>query len=1008
MKWTSFFLTRPVTALVINIMLIVLGVLAFRTLHIDEYPKIIIPKITVSTVYRNASADTIEKEVTDPLEAALSLVEGVDSISSESMSGESKIRLTFSSSVSMDRAVNQVNEQIGRIRGRLPLDAETPEIERGGERGQAIFYLSVKSNTLSGAALTHFTNLHIKNHFQGIEGAGNVQVWGPRYAMKISLDPVALFELRISPDAIVNVLKKNELLLQAGSLHQNEPINLDVVAKSASDYNNMIVGINGDVPVLLGDVASVNLIEDERNTQITDNGQKTVLIAISKASDANVLKVTDAIRKKVPIVNNEIHGQAEISIETDKSIFVRESLKTIYRTIIEACLLVILIIFLFLRHIRITLVPLVTIPISLIATFFALKIFGLSINTITLLALVLAVGLVVDDAIVVLENIFRYREQGLSAFKAAEKGVSEIGFAIIAMTLTLISVFLPLIFVSDITGTILREFAIALSAAVFFSGITALTLSPLMSAHMLKREPKENSLSLAIKRAISSLDRGYNRALHVLFDRRILIYCSLLAIIGLGIFLYSRLEHNLLPKEDRGIIGAFIPAMPGYDQNAMEPYKEQAELIFREQKEIENTLSFSFPNGTYIVSLLKPWGMRDVHAEKIVDRIRELIRDIPSVEIYPWSLNTGLSALKDENNEDASIAVALKSAKSYEELEAIANALVETISEGNILKDARSDLNMNQKAYSIEILREPMAALGIDEKMLSVAIQIFSDRMRTSFFKLGGLNYEVFLQSDLLKDDLSEIYVSTKTKDQVPLSTVAKIKRKVQSPVLKHLDQMRTVTILATIDKNTSLSSAKAYLDEIVKKNIPHDIVVSYQGALAMQEKSSKTLAMLFLAGLLFIFAIMAIQFEDFIDPMIILVTVPMAIIGAVFLLWATKTGTNLYTQVGMLTLIGLITKHGILLTEFVSHHRLLGMNLREAIFMAATWRFRPIIMTTAATVLGALPLVITGGAGVEARASIGLVIIGGMIFGTILTLFVLPTVIFSVYRLREKIWPSR
>jgi len=1004
MKWLNFFIDRPVTACVINIMMVVCGLLALSGLLVDEYPQIIVPRLSVETNYRNASALTVEKEVTGPIEDALAVVEGLEAISSESKSGESQVYLSFKAGISMDRAVIQVNEQLSRIKSRLPEDAGTPKLTRGGDRGQAVFYLTVKSNSLSGAALRHFTNTHIKSHFQGIDGSAQVQVWGPEYAMNIELDELALFDQKISPEQIVSVLKNNELLLQAGTRGANEPINLDVVAKNSRDYERLIIGKNADVPVLLQDVAQVSLIEDSRAFRLRVNGQNAVMLAISKASDGNILKVTDAIRALIPKINDEIKGIAEISIEADKSLFVRESLKTIYKTIFEACILVLLIIFLFLRHLRATLVPLVTIPISLTATFFALKIFGLSINIITLLAMVLAVGLVVDDAIVVLENIFRFKEQGFGSKEAARKGTQEIAFAIIAMTLTLISVYIPLAFVSDITGVILREFAITLASAVFFSGIVALTLSPLMCAYLLKKTPAENKLSLVIEKIITKIERSYNLALPKLFNHKKAVYVFLALILGLGLFLNTRLSSDLLPKEDRGLIGAFIPQVPGFDLDDLEPYQALVEQIFIDQPEVERTLTFAFSDGVQIVSILKPWAQRTVHAEKIVERIRNLSSSIPTINAQPWSDNIGLSALQDSSGENASVAIAIKSAKSYDDIALVAQNLADALRKDDFLKDARSDLNMNQKTFSVEILREPLAALGIDEKTLSIALQTFADRMRPSEFKLEGQRYNVFLSSSAPNDDLSMIYVSTKSGEQVPLATVAKVKRDVQAPTLKHLNQMRTATVRANLSLKTSLGEAKTYLDKVVKQQVPSDMAISYEGALAVQEKTSKTFFMLFLAGLVFIFAVMAIQFEGILDPLIILVTVPLASVGGIFMLYMTNTGTNLYTQVGMLTLIGLITKHGILLTEFVTHHRLQGMDLKTAIREAARFRFRPIVMTTAAMVLGALPLITSSGAGSEARASIGLVIVGGMIFGTILTLFVLPLVILSVYNLKEKI----
>lgn len=1007
MKWINFFIDRPVTATVINLMLVVCGILAFRGMVVDEYPRIIVPKIKVHTGYSNASAETVEKEITGPIEEAMSLVEGVETIASSSRNGASEVRLRFVPTVSMDRAVMQVSEQLARITAQLPKEADPPQIKRGDDEGSAFMFLGVKSKELTGSALTHFTKTHIKNHFQGIEGVAEVEVMGAPHAIVISLDSLAMHSMQVGVAQIVKVLKENEQLLQAGRMRSNEPISLDNVAKDEEDYRRMIVGLNAEVPVRLGDVAKVNLVDDDKEQKIRVDGQNAVLIPISKAPDGNNLAVADAVTKMVDKVNQEIRGKAVVSIESDHSVFVRASLETIFRTIFEACALVILIIFLFLRHLRATLVPLVTIPISLMATFFAMKMFGLSINTITLLAMVLAVGLVVDDAIVVLENIFRYREQGLSSFEAAKKGASEIGFAIIAMTITLMSVFLPLAFVSDITGVILREFAVTLAAAVFFSGIVALTLSPMMSAYLLKAHIKEGPISKKVEDGIKAVERGYQRFLTAIFDKRIYVFASVFVLVVGGIFLYRGLVSDLLPKEDRGIIGAHIPLVPGFDLDDMEPYVGRVEQIFLQQEGIERSLVIGFSNGVQVVSVLKPWADRKEHAEKVVESIREAVASIPTVDVYPWSWNVGLSALADGSHDRADIVVALKSVGTYEDLEVVATKLAEKMRQDGVLIDSRSDLNMNQKAFSIKMLREPVAALGIDEKSVSLTLQAYADRVRASAFRLDGQRYHVYLEPDKPTEDLNSIYIGTKSGESVPLSTVARVKNEVQAPVLKHLNQMRTAHVLASLGPASSLSEAKEYLDKVVEEIVPKEFSVSYEGAIAMQKKSGQTFLLLFFAGLVFIFAVMAIQFEGIIDPLIILFTVPLACIGGVLILWMTKNGTNLYTQVGMLTLIGLITKHGILLTEFVSTQRR-EMPLREAVFLAAKLRFRPIVMTTAATVLGALPLVLSRGAGVEARASIGLVIVGGMIFGTALTLFVLPLAIYSVHSIKDRIVHNR
>ncbi|MCA9508132.1 MAG: efflux RND transporter permease subunit [Myxococcales bacterium] len=1002
MKWTNFFIERPVTAVVVNIMLVISGLLAFKGLLIDEYPRIIVPKLSVETSYSNASTETIEKEITTPIEEKLSLVEGLEKISSESRAGHSKIHLWFSPKISMDRAFIQVNEQVSRISGKLPKEADPPRINRSGG-GEPFLYLTVKSSALMGAELTHFTSTHIKNSFQGIDGLAEVKVWGPPYIMSVVLDPLAMHNQNIEPAQIVEVLKKNELLLQAGQTKSGQPIDLDVVARNPSDYEQMIIGNNSGAPVYLGDIAQIRLMDDDQEGIFRVDGQRAILIALVKASDANVLEVTKAVKKIIPKVNRDLRGKAHVYIESDKSIFVSESLKTIYKTIIEACILVLLIIFLFLRHVRATLIPLVTIPISLCATFLALKIFGLSINIISLLAMVLAVGLVVDDAIVVLENIFRYREQGLSALEAAKKGTQEIGFAIIAMTLTLMSVFLPLIFVSDITGALLREFAITLAAAVFFSGIVALSLSPLMCAKLLQKPAHENSIGRTILAGIIWLEKTYALLLHRFFNHQKIVYACLAVVIVCGAFVYQKLDSNLIPKEDRGIIGASIPDIPGFDSDDMDTYVDQVEQLFLSRSEVLKTLTSINEGYSHVIAILKPWKERKKHAETIVEEIRDEVKQLP-LAVYPWSDNIGLDALQDDSNSDSSIVVAIKSPKSYVEIERIASALSERFGNDGILKDAHSDLNMNQLSIAVVLKREALTQLNISEKNISMALQTMSDRMRASSFNLEGQSYSVYLSSSSQVKDLELVYLSTKNGTQVPLSTVANIDYRVQAPTLRHLNQMRTAQVLANLSDSTSLSDARNYLDKTIPDIVPADMSVSYEGALGMQERSSKTFALLFLAGLIFIFAIMAIQFEDIIDPLIILLTVPFACIGGAFLLWVMGEGTNLYTQLGMLTLIGLITKHGILLTEFVSSKRKIGVDLKSAVFEAARLRFRPIIMTTAAMVLGALPLIISSGAGSEARRAIGIVIVGGLTFGTLLVLFVLPISIYSVYSLRTRL----
>lgn len=994
MKFVSFFIERPVTAIVINAMLVICGLLAFFSLTVDEYPKIVVPKLTIRVILPNASSETIEKEVTDPLEQGLAKIGGITKMISESSDQESRVQLYFSHKISMDKAVSLVNEELLKIKSILPKEAREPELRRVQDEG-SLYYLGLKSSTLRGAALAHFANVEVKNHFSGLDGVAEARVLGPAYAMRISLDQVAMHSQKVDVFEVIKVLKESESMLSAGTLNRSEPISFDVVPKSSQDYEGLIVHRNDRVPVFLRDIANIELVQDERNLNIKIDGQDAVMIEVKKSADANILEVANAVKKLILKLNTELKGQIVFESLHDQSIFVRESLGTIYRTIFEACLLVLFIILIFLRNLKAILIPLITIPISLIGTFLALKIFNASINTITLLAMVLAVGLVVDDAIVILENIFRYIENGLSPKEAAKKGGEEIGFAIIAMTLTLVAVFLPLAFVSDLSGELLKEFAIALSSAVLFSGVTALTLSPLMCAFLLKHEINNNKISLKIEKFLNKIEQAYKKIFTIIFEKKLITFLSLFVLIIMGIFLYKKIPQNLLPKEDRGFVGVFIPHIAGFTVEDMEPYVDQVEEILLRHEEKERILTFGFMKGTNLILPLKKWQNRKKSQEDLVNEIRKEVSIIPSANIWPWGLDTGLEALKEDDSENAQVVIAFKTTKPYVYLEEHLKILVEKWQKEGLLQDVRKDLSFTKKTHLVTPDREQMASLGITETQISLALQAFSDRISPVYYKYDGQRYQVYIDSQNNIESINDIYIKTAGEEEILLSAIATTKEMIKPESLKHFGQMRTANVFANIPKGKSLSDVERIIDEGLSEVIPHDITPIKRGALAMKDEANRGFLLLFLAGLIFIFAIMAIQFESFFYPFIILLTVPMALIGAIFFLWLFKADMNIYTQLGMLTLIGLITKHGILLTEFIKQKLHEGFELKKAIFMAVSLRFRPILMTTLCTILGALPLITQKGAGMEARSSLGIVIVGGMILGTILTLFVLPVIIY-------------
>jgi multidrug efflux pump len=994
MNITTYFLKHPVVALILNTMIVIIGILSFNSLSVREYPEVHFPKVHIQTHYPNASAEVVENTVTNPLEDRLAGIEGIDTITSDSKYGASHIYLTFQNGISIDKSLIAIREAMGLAN--LPREVKPPVVERKtASDGMPFMIISLESYLMDFAELTHYANLNLKNIFRGIKGVASAEVWGQPYTYNILLDARKMYAFGINADDVFNALQKGNLSLPVGKFQNKISVTLNSDLKTIKDYEELIVKEKKSLqpPVLLKQIADIKLQTDDNRFRIRINGKPGLCIAIQQANDANLLEVSTLVHNQLRDVKQTLSHDLKMDIIQDKADFVRHSLKNVKSSIFEAIIFVLIIIFLFLRNFKATIIPLVTIPISLIGSFIFLKCFGFSINIITILAMVLAIGLVVDDAIIVLENIQRHIDKGLLPFNAAIKGAKEIGFAIVAMTLTLTSVYAPLAFIKGTIGELFIEFAVALAGSVLVSGVVALTLSPYMCAKFLQNN--HNPLFPKIDEFLDRFTAYYDNVL-----RGFLLYkksCLLVFLVAFGlIFTLSQIiPSETAPKEDRNLIGIYVPPIPGKDINTMEQKIELIENNIKPIPEAEHSLVFMGDWGGNILLPLKPQSSRTRSAQEVIDSLKPFVTKIPSLDVHPWSWHSGLPGVNDSAN-NGELSLVISTAESYSNLFDAVEKVRKTLDDQKVFKNIKHDLKLNTPSYIIDADTNAMAHLNISYKQIAKTIEVFFSGDQSLTFSKDGLFYTITLKGKQSPWDLNELYVTNESGKRISLGVVAKMIPTSGAETLYHYNQMRSVVLTADLPKGEYFdNSMKTFFTE-VSKDLPSAYKKTWSGNAKTFGESKKIMITLFFLAIIFIFAILAVQFENFIDPCIILLTVPLACLGALILVWISNGSINIFTQIGLITLIGLITKHGILIVEF-SNQLEKELTLNEAIIQASSLRLRPILMTTGCMIFGAIPLMLSNDAGHEAQRAIGIVLVGGLSFGTLFTLFMLPTVCFMI-----------
>ncbi len=998
MRLPVFFLERPVFATVLNAMILIIGFLAYLNLGVREYPKVSLPILTVQVYYPNASADVVETEIAAKLEEALSGVEGIETLSSSSKYGQASVELSFKAGVDISKAQSNVRERLSMTA--LPEEAKDPIIRQQSGDSEPFFYISVDGDNHSIVELTHLINLYLKNSLKAIKGVSMLNIMGDQYTMTVALDREKMLTHSIDANGVLSALRRHNVSLPGGRFQEAIPITLDMRVLSPEDLKEIPVSHTKTSVVRLKDIATISLGRGVMSQIVHSGGRNVAFVGIIKSSDGNPLDISNEIHDRMDQFQSVMPDGVNVKINFDKTKFIRGSISSVQKSILEAILLVILIVFLFLRNFRATLIPLVAIPLSLVGVLSLMAAFGLSINTITLLAMVLAVGLVVDDAIVVLENIHRHIEEGKSPLKAAKDGSREIGFAIVAMTLTLASVYIPIAFIQDAIGQIFFEFAVTLAGAVIVSGVVALTFTPLMCGYLLKKESKATPQALSSFKALRFFDRGldrmtrfYKKALGVSLKWPKAMAGACVGILVLCIVLFQTIPQAITPKEDRGVVGIFVPYLDGASLEEFGGYLKHVEKEVKDIKEALTYLSFAGSWGGQVVVPLKPWDERSRSAAQVVEDLRQRVKKVPTIQAYPWSWDSGIPGVEATSTQDGAITVQFLTIGSYENLSKIMDELRKACEEEkSTFVDCHHNLRFNSSGFRIVIDREKLASTTLTPLHISNVLAIMMDQNLHLEFSKEGVRYPIALKPQTLPYHLEEIYAFNEEGTPFPLSYFMTLEKTVTPKELSHYNQFRAAQFNVSLAPHVTFSDAIERLSKIIDKIVPEDIQHEFTGVAKKLEESSSMMVLLILVALIFVYAILAIQFESFADPFIIMFTVPLAVLGALISVYALDRTLDIFTQIGLVTLIGLITKHGILIVEFANQKmKEAGAEIDTVIKEAAALRLRPILMTTGAMVFGAIPLILSSGAGAEARQAIGIVLVGGLLLGTLLTLFVIP-----------------
>src|SRR5690349_3497375 len=1003
MRFTDLFIRRPVLAIVVNLVILIAGLQSIRSLSVRQYPRSDIAVVQVTTSYVGANADLVRGFITTPLERVIASADGIDYMESQSAQGMSTISVHLKLNYDTNAALTQIQSKVAQVRNDLPPEAEAPVIDLETADDQfAAMYLGFSSTDLDQNQITDYLTRVVQPKLSAISGVQRADILGGRtFAMRIWLKPDQMAARGVSPSDVHDALSKNNYLSALGST-KGDAVSVNLVAntdmRTAEDFRQMVIKQQNGVVVRLGEIADVVLGAENYDSDVRFNGESATFMGIWVLPTSNSLDVIKQVRAALPGIKSELPQGMNLGIPYDSTEYIQDAINEVLHTLTETLLIVVVVIFLFLGSFRSVLIPVIAIPISLIGAVFIMLIAGFTINLLTLLAIVLSVGLVVDDAIVMVENVERHLHEGKTPFRAAIDAARELVGPIIAMTITLAAVYAPIGIQGGLTGALFREFAFTLAGAVIASGIVALTLSPMMGSKLLRAGDTEKGFAGWINRRFDGVRRTYTRTLAGTLNYRpvVLVLWAVVVILIVPFYIFS--QRELAPAEDQGVVFGVIQASPNSTIDQTNLYTQEVYDVYRAFPESQSIFQITSPSGGFGGMVTKPWSERKKTAQQLLLESTGPLSKIAGVRVIPLTP----PALPGGGNFPVDFVIA--SPGEPQQLIQFANQLVGKAMASGLFIYADSDLKFDQPQAEVVFDRDKLRAQGVD---LSQAGQDLSTMLGGNYvnrFSIQGRSYKVIPQikrsERLTAEQLSQIYVTGSQDKLVPLSTFASLKTTTEPRDLKKFQQLNAVRIQGVVPPGVPLDKALSLLEDEAKTILPQGFTVDYGGeSRQLRVEGSKFLGTFLLSAVL-IYLVLAAQFESFRDPFIILVgSVPLAISGALMFSFLGFTTLNIYSQVGLITLVGLVSKNGILIVEFANHLQETGKDKLAAIIEAATTRLRPILMTTAATVVGHFPLVLAKGPGAGARNSIGIMLVSGMIIGTLFTLFVVP----SIYMLVAK-----
>jgi len=1003
MNIASLSIKRPVLATVMSIVVVIFGLIGFSYLGIREFPSVDPPIITVTTNYNGANPDVIESQITEPLEESINGVAGIQTLSSISSDGRSTVTVEFDLSVDLDDAANDVRDKVSAAIKKLPEDADPPIVTKSDANSDAIFSLTVQSDRKTLLELTELGNNVFKERLQTIKGVSEIRIWGEKkFAMKFNLDPEKMAAYNLTVVEVNQALLAQNVELPSGRIEGND-VELTIRTfgrlTTEEEFNNLIISKEGIDIIRLKDIGRAVLSPENERTPLRGNhGTPMIGIAVNPQPGANYIEIVDEIYKKVDQIKKELPSDVTLGIALDATQNIRKSISEVEETILIAFGLVVLIIFLFLRDWRTTLIPIIAIPISLIGTFFIMYISDFSINLLTLLGIVLATGLVVDDAIVVMENIYARVEKGEDPKEAAHKGSQEILFAIISTTITLIAVFLPVIFLQGLTGRLFREFGVVVAGSVVISAFISLTLTPMMSSRLLKKKERHSRFYRMSGKFLDGLLNGYRNSL-TSFMKRPWVALILMLVCILTIFLSGKsLQSELAPMEDKSRFLILSNTPEGTSYERMDEYQMDLINLVDTMAEKDNLLAVTSPGFGASISVNKGFIRLNLVPGK--DRKRsqaEIVADLsPKIANYNFARSFIIQEQTIGGGRQSGLPVQyVLQAPSFKQMKEVLPKFMKAASSDPAFAIVDVDLKFNKPELQVDINRDKAASMGISVQDIAKTLQLYFSGQRFGYFIKNGKQYQVIGQAMKEKrddpSDLKAIQVRSESGQMVPLDNLVTVRNESSPPQLFRYNRYVSATISAQPSKGLTIGDGIEAMDKISEKVLPQTFSHSLAGTSKEFAESGGSLVFAFLLALILVYLVLVAQFESFRDPLIIMFTVPLALAGAMLSLWLTGQTLNIFSEIGIIVLIGLVTKNGILIVEFANQRKADGLSIKEAIIDSAAKRFRPILMTTLATILGALPIALALGDASTSRVPMGISIVGGLAFSLLLTLYVIP-----------------